>query len=90
MKQCEKCAWYEKEYDELISSGDDVIIEGEEPVEKHYCHKFCPFNYVVDDGILVEPKTDCISLSVVEYKEDCIEFFSREEAKIGFWNAKSK
>lgn len=61
MKQCESCIFYDKEYDELLQSGDDVIVEGEDPYqEKHYCRGF---NDGRDGGLIdseiVEDKVEC-------------------------------
>lgn len=40
MKQCEKCIFYDAEFDSLRQSGDDIAIEGQENEEKHFCRMF--------------------------------------------------
>ncbi len=40
MEYCKKCIFYDKDYDELRQSGDDVIIIGEGQEEKHYCRMY--------------------------------------------------
>ncbi len=49
MKQCVQCEFYDKEYDELRQSGDDVIVIGQEYKEKHYCPMY---KMAVSDDIL--------------------------------------
>ena len=70
MKQCEKCFSYEKWYDDLIRSGDDVILDDEEPVDKHYCHLYSP---------PAGEYPDCIPQSIIEDKEECDAFIPREK-----------
>jgi hypothetical protein len=37
MANCNKCPFYDAEYDRIKSGLDDVIIEGEEHEEHHFC-----------------------------------------------------
>lgn len=53
MKQCQKCIFYDKEYDELFQSGDDIVIIGEEDKEKHYCRLF---DGAIDHDIITDRK----------------------------------
>lgn len=55
MKQCENCIFYDKEYDELRQSGDDIAIVGQENKEKHYCRVF---KNGIDDDVIEDMK-DC-------------------------------
>lgn len=56
MKQCELCEFYDKEYDELLQSGDDVIIVGQEDKENHYCPMY-DMAVVADD--IINDKAKC-------------------------------
>ena len=40
MEYCKKCIFYDKEYDEMRQSGDDVVIVGKDQKEKHYCRMY--------------------------------------------------
>lgn len=40
MENCKKCPFYDSEYDELLQSGEDVLVIGQEGVEKHYCRMY--------------------------------------------------
>ena len=40
MENCKTCPFYDSEYDELRQSGDDVLVIGQEDVEKHYCRMY--------------------------------------------------
>lgn len=53
MKQCEQCIFYDAEYDELLQSGDDMIVVGQEDKEKHYCRQF---DGAIDNGIITNKK----------------------------------
>lgn len=37
MADCKKCPFYDSEYDSMKNKMNDVIIEGEEHKEHHYC-----------------------------------------------------
>lgn len=37
MADCKKCPFYDVEYDRKKSGLDDIIVEGEEHKEHHYC-----------------------------------------------------
>lgn len=37
MEYCKSCLFYDQKYDELLQSGDDLIMIGQETKEKHYC-----------------------------------------------------
>lgn len=60
MKQCKQCIFYDKEYDILRQSGDDIIIEGQDEVEKHFCRQ-C--DKAIDNEIILDNKIceRCIS-----------------------------
>lgn len=40
MDYCKTCQFYDPEYDELRQSGDDILVTGQEDVEKHYCRMY--------------------------------------------------
>jgi hypothetical protein len=52
LEQCNKCVFYDKDYDELRRSGDDIIIPNT-PAEKHYCRMYDSF---IDNGIVTDKK----------------------------------
>lgn len=54
MKQCEQCIFYDAEYDELLQSGDDMLIIGQEEKENHYCRLF---DEAIDEDIIIGKKT---------------------------------
>ena len=53
MKQCEQCIFYDAKYDELLQSGDDIIIVGQEDTENHYCRQF---DGAIDNDIIIDEK----------------------------------
>ena len=55
MEYCKKCIFYDKDYDELLQSGDDILLAGEEQKEKHYCRLY---DKHIDDDI-VSGKKEC-------------------------------
>ena len=55
MEYCKRCIFYDKDYDEMLQSGDDVIIKGESEEEKHYCRMY---ESNIDDRI-VKGKKKC-------------------------------
>jgi hypothetical protein len=52
LEQCNKCAFYDKDYDELRRSGDDVVIPNT-PDVKHYCRMYEKF---IDNDIVTDKK----------------------------------
>lgn len=52
MKQCNKCIFYNKEFDEKRQSLNDIIWVGKEESDEHYCGIFQPVSkeYVNDDA----------------------------------------
>lgn len=55
MKQCRECIFYDAEYDELRQSGDDIIIDGQQSQEKHYCRLY---DQGIDERIITD-KVKC-------------------------------
>lgn len=51
MKQCERCFFYDMEYDNLLRSGDDIAFVGQEYKEKHYCRLY---DHAIDDKIVTD------------------------------------
>ena len=52
MEQCNKCMFYDKSYDDMKRSGDDLVIPNT-PAEKHYCRMYDGF---IDNGIVTDKK----------------------------------
>lgn len=55
VKNCKNCLFYDKEYDQLLQSGDDLIIIGQETKKKHDCRMY---EGSIDDQIL-SGETEC-------------------------------
>lgn len=49
MEYCKGCIFYDEKYDEMLQSGDDVIVEGKPTEEKHYCRLY---ESNIPDGIV--------------------------------------
>ena len=64
MMQCEKCVFYDAEYDRLFQSGDDCEIVGQEFEVKHYCA-------IIDNKI--------IPCEVAEDKKKCPFFVEKDK-----------
>lgn len=54
MARCKNCLLYGPENDEMQREGQDVIIEGQEPKDDHFCFMFEP----IPDGVF-EGEIDC-------------------------------
>ena len=42
MTNCKKCLFYNVDEDEMRRSGQDVIVDGKEPPDDHFCFAFTP------------------------------------------------
>ena len=52
MEQCNKCAFYDKDYDEMKQSGDDLVLPGT-PAKRHHCRMYDSF---IDNDIVTDKK----------------------------------
>ena len=52
MEQCNKCIFYDKDYDDMKRSGDDIVIPNT-AAEKHYCRMYDGF---IDNDIVTDKK----------------------------------
>lgn len=49
LEQCKSCIFFNKEYNELRQSGDDIIVIGKEEKTNYYCgDDIIPQNIVYD------------------------------------------
>lgn len=54
MARCKNCLLYGPENDQMIRESMDVIVDGEEPKDEHFCFGFEP----IPDGVF-EGDIDC-------------------------------
>ncbi|MDE6730614.1 MAG: hypothetical protein K2J71_07555, partial [Oscillospiraceae bacterium] len=62
MEQCKTCEFYDEDFDRMMIQHDDILIEGEEERERHYCSVW----------------HDWVSASIFYGKEKCEKYWKKE------------
>lgn len=58
MEQCNKCGFYNLDFDKMLQSAEDVAIEGKEPEEHNFCANYSKLYEGIPKSIL-QDKVKC-------------------------------